>query len=554
MEMIASISAARSSRSSTLSDKILCGQEKNAPSTRRTAFMTLPAPTTKAAPQSPQFHGWAFFCFSIIALKFLLFAADPLPKLYMGDSGSYLWTAVSGWIPADRSYFYGYVIRWTSFWTESLTPLLILQVCLSAITCILFASICRFIFKLPDRWTWLFGCLCALDPLQLLYERYVMTEAISLCLYAFVVFHSLRYLRDRRLCDLAIMQAASVLLIGFRMSFLLQVQVGTLVMPLIAFAPEISKRFHRRPPKGVARASAVRLCGVHLLVSVVLMFLLHTGYKRVNGWVSEREPAYLYGTGLVLMAGWSTVLQAEDASDPRLADIISKGDEFGLKNPDLKNSQRFAPGHLTDRWLKLEPNPSKADRIARETALHALRRDPLGVLGIGWHTYTSYWSVKAMKQCAEMDFSFGNPPGEELIARLASRFHLTYTNEPASRSVAQWYYVTAWPYYFLILLAPLLSGLAILFRFGRPYAIFLFLHISIMMATSMTFGGASIRYLQPISFMTLLVLALGARAALRPVRREKEEDTVGHQPAPVQSNAILQCEPNVLSQPTLMRI
>ena len=38
--------------------------------------------------------------------------------------------------------------------------------------------------QLRLRWAYLFGFLCALDPLQLLYERYVMTEAISLFLYA----------------------------------------------------------------------------------------------------------------------------------------------------------------------------------------------------------------------------------------------------------------------------------------------------------------------------------------------------------------------------------
>ena len=514
--------------------------------------MTSPAQTADPTRRSPVLHGWALFCFSIFALKFLLFAVDPLPKLYMGDSGSYLWTAVSGWIPDDRSYFYGYVIRWTSFWAESLTPLLILQVCLSAITCILFASICRFIFKLPDRWTWFFGFLCALDPLQLLYERYVMTEAISLCLYAFVVFHSLRYLRDRRLWDLAIMQAASVLLIGFRMSFLLQVQIGTVLLPLIAFAPEISKRFHRRPTEGVARTSAVRVCGVHLLVSVVLMFLLHTGYKRANGWISEREPAYLYGTGLVLLAGFSSVVQSEDAADPRLADLIRKGDEFGLRDPNLKNSQRFAPGHLIDRWLKIEPDASKADGRAKRTALRTLRHHPLGVLGIGWHTYASYWNVEAMKQCAEMDFSFGNPPDDDLIARLASRFHLIYPTGTTNKSAIQWYYVAAWPYYFIILLAPLLSGLAIVLRFGRPYAILLFIHISIMMATSMTFGGQSVRYFQPISFMTLLVLALVAKAALRLARGGKDELMTDEQPTSVQSNPTLRSDVSNLAQPALI--
>lgn len=513
--------------------------------------MTLPAPTSEAAPQTAQFHGWAFFSFSLFALKLVLFAVDPLPKLIMGDSGSYIATAVSGWIPDDRSYFYGYVIRWTSFWTESLTPLLILQVCLSTIACILFAAICRFIFKLPARWAWLFGFICALDPLQLLYERYVMTEAISLCLYAFVVFHSLRYLRDRHLWDLAIMQAASVLLIGFRMSFLLQVQISTILLPLIAFAPDVLNGIRRQRSEDAPRMSPIRRGGAHLLVSVLLMFLLHAGYKRVTGWVSEREPAYLYGTGLVLLCYWSPVLQPEDAADARLADLIRRGDGFGLKNPDLRNSQRFGQGGLLDRWSKIEPERLKADRIAKKTALRALRRDLFGVLGLGWRTYTNYWKVETMKQSAEMDFSFGNPPSGDLVALLASRFHLSYATTGLTKSAVQWYYVAAWPYYFLILLAPLFSGLAIVFGFGRPYAILLFVHISIMMATSMTFGSDSVRYLQPVSFLTLLVFALGTKTALRPLGQERGKPLPDHERIAAQSSAIQQSNLGGLAHPTL---
>jgi hypothetical protein len=489
----------------------------------KTASMTMAASTTDATGRFRALDGWALFCFSVAALKLLLFAIDPLPKLYMGDSDSYVWTAVSGWIPGDRSYFYGYVIRWISFWTESLTSLLVVQVCLSTITCILFAWICRFILKLPERWAYLFGFLCALDPLQLLYERYVMTEAISLCLYAFVSLHSFRYLRDRRLLDLAIVQVVSVLLIGFRMSFLLPVQINTVILPLIAFAPEVWQALRRPSPERASRLSVLRIWGGHLLVSVVLLFLLHAGYKGANGWVSQREPAYLYGTGFVLLACWSSVLQPEDAVDPRLAELISRGDEFGMRNPGLRNSQRFAPGYLLDRWSIIEPDPSTAESLAKKTALRALWRDPLGVLGIGWQTYAGYWNVPVMKQSAEMDFSFGNPPNGDLIERLASRFHLSYPTGTTSKSAIQWYYVAAWPYYFLILLAPLFSGLAIVLKFGRPYAILLFIHISIMLATSMIFGGESVRYLQPISFLTLLVFALGAKAALPPVLRDKNE-------------------------------
>jgi hypothetical protein len=482
--------------------------------------MTSPASTTEGTGRFPPLYRWTLFCFSIFALKFLLFAIDPIPKLYMGDSGSYIWTALTGWIPPDRSFFYGYVIRWTALWTESLTVLLVVQVSLSAITCILFSSITRVIFELPERWSYVFGFVCAIDPLQLLYERYVMTEAISLCLYAFVIYYSFLYLKTHRLRNLVIVQAVSVLLIGFRMSFLLQVQIDTIILPLIAFGPDVLKRIRRRPIADASPRSPARVCAGHLLLSVTLMFLLHAGYKRANGWLSDREPDYLYSTGITLLAYWAPVLQPEDASDPRLADLIRRGDEFDLKNPVFRNAQRFRPGRLIDRLKKLEPDPSKANSLAKKTALHALWRDSLGVLGIGWRTYVCYWNVATMKRFAESDFSFRRPPSNELIALLASRFHLSYTKSP-TMSAIQLYYIVAWPYYFLILLAPLLSGLAIALRSMRRYAILLFVHISIMMAMAMTFGGDSIRYLQPISFTTLLVLALGAKIALRSVRKDE---------------------------------
>jgi hypothetical protein len=506
--------------------------------------MTTPASTTNDAGRFPPHYRWALFCFSIFALKLLLFAVDPVPKLYMGDSGSYIWTALSGWIPPDRSFFYGYVIRWTALWPGSLTWLLIVQVCLSAITCILFSSITRVIFELPERWSYIFGFLCAIDPLQLLYERYVMTEAISLFLYAFVIYHSFLYLKTRRLRNLVIVQAASVLLIGFRMSFLLQVQINTIILPLIAFAPDVLKRIRRRPIADASPTWPARVCAGHLLLSVTLMFLLHAGYKQTNGWLSHREPNYLYSTGITLLAFWAPVLQPEDAPDPGLADLIRRGDEFHLKNPVFRNAQRFRPGHLIDRLRKLEPDKPKADSLAKRTALHALLRDPLGVLGISWRTYLSYWNVAAMKKFAVSDFSFRRPPNDQLIELLASRFHLSYAKGSTALSPTQLYYIVAWPYYFLILLAPLLSGLAIALRSVRRYAILLFVHISIMMAMAMTFGSDSIRYLQPISFITLLLLALGAQIALRSLK--KDDAIAGGQKSSVET---LRPDLSALAQP-----
>ncbi len=63
-----------------------------------------------------------------------------------------------------------------------------------------------------------------------------MTETLSLFFYVLVLYWSLAYLRDRRLWQLGVVQAISVLLISFRMSYLLVVQACTILLPVIAFA------------------------------------------------------------------------------------------------------------------------------------------------------------------------------------------------------------------------------------------------------------------------------------------------------------------------------
>ena len=108
---------------------------------------------------------WCLFVLGIFAIKFVLLIVDPLPKYYLGDSFSYIYTATSGWIPPDRSYFYGYVIRWLALWTGSLTPLLIVQVCLGGIVAIVAAWICWTIFELPS-WASIFLLTCTGYPSQ----------------------------------------------------------------------------------------------------------------------------------------------------------------------------------------------------------------------------------------------------------------------------------------------------------------------------------------------------------------------------------------------------
>jgi len=94
-----------------------------------------------AGAASPAANAWWLFCALVLAIKLLLLWLDPTPKLFIGDSWSYIRTAMIGWIPWDRSYFYGYVVRWLALWLHSFTPLLIVQALVSGATAIVCADL-----------------------------------------------------------------------------------------------------------------------------------------------------------------------------------------------------------------------------------------------------------------------------------------------------------------------------------------------------------------------------------------------------------------------------
>ena len=176
---------------------------------------------------------WLYFIILIFGLKFLIFCIDPLPMFYLGDSQSYIDIALTHWRPPDRSFFYGFVIKLIAVSAHSLTSLISLQVFTSGLNAILLSyALIRF-FSVRPRIAFLLGLICALEPLQLMYERYIMTEAISLFLFAVYMVLVFHYLKYHRLIFLALIQIVGTGLIGFRLSFLPIVLINTVILPLL---------------------------------------------------------------------------------------------------------------------------------------------------------------------------------------------------------------------------------------------------------------------------------------------------------------------------------
>ena len=138
-----------------------------------------------------------------------------------------------------------------------------------------------------------------------------------------------------------------------------------------------------------------------------MMFVMHGAYKYANGWLSKREPAYLHDSGTHLAAVWAPALEPSDATDSRFRDLIANGDQFKIDDLTLRNAQHFGEGFLIDRWRKIEKNRRKRDRIARETAMNALRRRPLQIAGLALKTYMGYWGIASIQSYAREDLGVG---------------------------------------------------------------------------------------------------------------------------------------------------
>ena len=462
---------------------------------------------------------WLLFCLGILALKFVLFGLDSLPKFYAGDSKSYLWTALTGWIPEDRSFLYGYVIRWVALSTSTLTSLLVLQVFAGAIIAIVCTWICLRIFELPLWIAFTVGLLCCLDPIQLYWERAVMTETLSLLFYVLLLQVSFCYLKTKRIRDLLLIQLIAILILSFRMSYLMLVYVITVALPLMAFWPW-RRRYTwkgfafirlKKPAFGVLVRPAA-----HLLVSVATMYVLHSSYQHVNGFLSHREPGYLYVTGTYLLSFWAPALKPSDAPDSRLAEVIRKGNTFSIEQLHFRGGQLYLKGFLVDKLHQIEPNPRRAEGLARETAIRALRRDPLAIASLGWRTYLESW-LRGVRARAKADVLASGQWSDLDVARfgLTERFHQVVTPVNVRQPVTflGWYYVAAEWYYYVVLLSPVILGILVaLGRTIRGYLVFLFLNQTVLFATTFTLSVLPVvRYLEPLSLITLLTFAAVAK-------------------------------------------
>lgn len=283
------------------------------------------------------------------AMATLLFALalliDRLPRFYQGDSTAYLTTGMSGWIPPDRSWAYGFGSRWLVELTGSASALAFVQAALM-LGAVLLA--CRaFAAGAATRAAILaFAVIASLDPLTQAYARSWLSDTPAAA--AFICFTSLLAMavtaparRFRRL--MPALAACAVFAVFIRVAYA-PIIAGLLLLAAAA----VTLAPGRDRPAGVRRRL---LALIALPVAALAMLAVANSIVAIpalRGKVFVNRMSDLYTLGVFLPA-----LRQEDFV--RAGVPITQAEFDGLdRSLDAREAQVWndGPGHV--RWLIMQ--------------------------------------------------------------------------------------------------------------------------------------------------------------------------------------------------------
>ena len=461
---------------------------------------------------------------AVFIAKLLIFVWDHQPRLFLGDSGSYIETAISGWIPPDRTFFYGYCIRWLGLSFHSLTTVVLAQVCASALTVGIAAAIVRDTAPVRRVILWGFCTLMALAPVQLIYERFIMAECFSALWFIVYIALSLRYISQPKLQWLILLAGISFMLVALRVSLLPNILFGCFGLWLITFLPSRQNGCWQRPH---LHLTARRQLGQMLLFLICTGGALYT-YQRIYASFSGNPPGFHSRQGYFLLASVSPLLTRDDFADPGLQQAVFGPGGVDLANPDMRNAQMFAEQGLLPRMDRYLGGPNAADQLARNVAIQVIRKHPLAFFKLGWQNARLYLNHRDLAALIRIDQGFDRPLPESLRDILNKRFEYRQLVFPDYNSICGHYFENALGWYMLLVVGSIplaLVSLAFAIRGARRTA-FAALHLLISIGVTIWLAPAgSVRYLHTVEMMFILTTALamcemvknhGARKAAAP--------------------------------------
>lgn len=442
---------------------------------------------------------------AILAAKATLTFIDHDPRFFLGDSVSYLTTAVNGWIPPDRSFLYGFVIRWFIMPFRNIEALVMVQAFVSALTVWIGVVIIRRAGLNNRMLLGMLGLVWVVAPIQLFYERFMMAECVSLFVFAMHLAVCIRFIRRPHWGWFGALAITAFLLVAMRVSYLPNILYSALALPLLVFIPGSSDPAGETSP----RAQRLRATFIYLALSVVLTGVALVGYKQLYAFKSGNPPAYHSRQGYFMLSTVAPLLDPSDFADPGLRSAVYAEGGLDLKDRVYRDGHIWDGNGLLQRMERYLGDPIEADQLARKIATSAMVSHPVEFIGLGWTNAKAYLQPQVVSKMVRADLNRDRPLWGEFRQRLDTAF--SYTGDGNSESLTATSYFKSIPWYMFLVVASLpLVLVAVAVSFSRArLALFVAGHLFVAFAVIIWLAStATVRYLHVIEFLFLFTFGL----------------------------------------------
>jgi len=402
-------------------------------------------PKFPSAPALSAPKGFAICVVLVGAIKGIAWLIDPNVRLFMGDSGSYFHTALTGWIPPDRSFLYGWLIGATAIPTRSIDTLLLLQTTFGVLSSLLLYAWLAFGVRIRPTIAITVAALFALEPAQLFYERMMMAEATGFLAFALFFASMSAYVVRGHWHWIPVYAVFGVLAVALRISLMPVVLVLSLIAP---FARAMGAH---------ARGSRVQriavLATIEFTLAAVCTLYVHDYYKRWYGELAESAPGYTANAGIFRLALVAPLVEGRHFRNSGVSPEVLREVTIDYRDPRQREAQVWMEGGLYDVLRRHTHDPETA---ARKISIKAARDNPFGLVKLGLLTVADYFEP-AISNYRLQDDTGRRGANPQMIDDLKK--HLRYdatelhqANTPALR----WFVLgSGWLTACLFLLAPL---------------------------------------------------------------------------------------------------
>lgn len=431
----------------------------------------------------------------VLAIKLAWLLGDPTMRLFMGDSGSYLHSAMTGWKPPDRSFTYGWLLQHSALRFASHWGVLVMQAAFGVAGCLLLTGTLRCLNVRPF-WAALAGLALAIEPSQLLYERMLMAESAGTLALVASVTLLMAYAQSGRFEWMVSGTVAGIIAISFRISLLPVILGLAATVPLVAAwrSPERPKR------------SRVLL---HLGATLAVTALIHGGYMQFFRAGDDGKATYLPAEGMMRVGLVAPLIRPEHFHGTGVPASVLAQATPSAADPLNREAQIWS---ATGLYAQISAHSDDPERVARVVTARALRDAPLRLVEMGLDNAADYFDP-LMREPRIQDDLGRRPPDDLMQVDLKQQLGYDAQGVAASDSwVTHWFQAGAgWMVGNLLFLVPLSLLTAALHwrRRTRPAVLVLGLASWGLVASLVLFTHVpSLRYLHPLPWFALAHLAL----------------------------------------------